>query len=46
MCIASAARGAGMSGFAISLVGPEEEAHLRLIEKKVDRRIARVILNQ
>jgi ATP-dependent RNA helicase RhlE len=30
---------AGLSGTAISLVGPEEEAHLRLIEKKVGRNI-------
>jgi ATP-dependent RNA helicase RhlE len=29
---------AGQSGIALSLVGPEEEAHLGLIEKKVGRR--------
>jgi len=32
---------AGMSGIAISLVSPEEEAHLGVIEKKVGRRFAR-----
>jgi len=32
---------AGMSGIAISLVGPEEEAHLALIEKKVGRRFVK-----
>ena len=35
---------AGASGTAISLVGPEEEAHLRLIEKKVGRKMARDIV--
>jgi len=32
---------AGLSGTAISLVGPEEEAHLGVIEKKVGRRFRR-----
>jgi ATP-dependent RNA helicase RhlE len=32
---------AGMSGVAISLVGPDEEAHLGLIEKKVGRKFVR-----
>ena len=32
---------AGLSGTAVSLVVPEEEAHLRLIEKKVGRKIAK-----
>ncbi|MFZ1613287.1 MAG: DEAD/DEAH box helicase [Holophaga sp.] len=32
---------AGNTGLAISLVGPEEEAHLGLIEKKMGRRITR-----
>jgi ATP-dependent RNA helicase RhlE len=36
---------AGLSGTAISLVGPEEEAHLRLIEKKVGRTIVKENLN-
>ena len=36
---------AGLSGTAISLVGLEEEAHLRLIEKKVGRRITKEIVN-
>lgn len=31
---------AGLSGTALSLVLPEEEAHLRLIEKKIGRKIA------
>jgi len=32
---------AGLSGTAISLVGPDEEAHLGLIEKKVGRRFTK-----
>ncbi len=32
---------AGLSGTAISLVGPDEEAHLGVIEKKVGRRFCR-----
>lgn len=36
---------AGLSGTAISLLGPEEEAHLRLIEKTVGRKIAKEILS-
>lgn len=32
---------AGLSGTALSLVGPEEEAHLALIEKKVGRRFVK-----
>lgn len=32
---------AGLTGVAISLVGPEEEAHLSVIEKKVGRKFAR-----
>jgi ATP-dependent RNA helicase RhlE len=36
---------AGLSGAAISLVGPEEEAHLRLIEKKVGRKIVKESVN-
>ncbi len=32
---------AGLSGIAISLVGPDEEAHLGLIEKKVGRRFVK-----
>ena len=32
---------AGLGGVAISLVGPEEEAHLAVIEKKVGRRFGR-----
>lgn len=36
---------AGLHGTAISLVGPEEEAHLRLIEKKTVRQIARESVN-
>jgi ATP-dependent RNA helicase RhlE len=36
---------AGMSGVAISLVGPEEEGHLGLIEKKVGRRFLRENVN-
>jgi len=35
---------AGSTGTAISLVGPEEEGHLRLIEKTVRRRIERKTL--
>ena len=36
---------AGLGGTAISLVGPDEEAHLRLIEKTVGRKILKEILN-
>ncbi len=36
---------AGLSGTAISLLGPEEAAHLRLIEKTVGRKIAKEILS-
>ena len=34
---------AGLTGVAISLVGPEEEAHLAVIEKKVRRRFLREV---
>jgi len=36
---------AGETGVAISLVGPDEEAHLGLIEKKVGRRVIREHIN-
>ena len=32
---------AGLSGIAISLVGPDEEAHLAVIEKKAGRKLVR-----
>ena len=36
---------AGASGIAISLVGPDEETHLALIEKKVGREFSRERVN-
>jgi ATP-dependent RNA helicase RhlE len=36
---------AGMSGTAISLVGPDEATHLRLIEKKVGRTFIKEVVN-